>query len=149
MGLRSWTLDHKGEKAMSHFARIVCKYKDATILKQALAVLGIVKTEVHETPKQVRDYTGATTQNTANVIVPREEIGDSAADMGWKLGDNSEAWIDEYCNPVVKRHGGLAEFSKKVSREYACATIEQHAKARGKTPQRVQTEEGVKIFVNA
>lgn len=135
---------------MSHFARIVCKFRDAEALKVALAVLGIMKVSVHDKPVAVRSYTGKPTVNKANVVVRREDIGDSAADMGWQTGENSEAWIDEYCNPVVREHGGLTQFSAKVAREYSCAVLERTARARGKTAQRVTAPDGsVRVFVNA
>jgi hypothetical protein len=135
---------------MSHFARIVCKFKDAEALKDALAAIGIATVEVHDKPIRVRSYTGQVTANKANVLVRRENIGDSAADMGWLTGENSEAWIDEYYNPIVSKHGGLKQFSAKVAREYSCAVLERAARVRGKTAQRVTAPDGsVRVFVNA
>ena len=137
---------------MSHFSKLVVQFTDAEALKAALVNLGISADAVCCTkePQPIRDYTGRDTRNKAHVRVPREKIASNTADMGWLLGEKSEAWLDAYANPVIQRNGGLDKFSNRVKQEYAAARIEQHARKQGKQPRREVTQDGqIKVYVGA
>lgn len=137
---------------MSHFAKLLVKFTDAEALKAALVNLGIAPDAVQCTkePQSIRDYRGENTRNKAHVRVPREKLASSTADMGWLLGEKSEAWLDEYNNPVISRNGGLDKFNNRVKQEYAACRIEQHARRQGKQPRRELCSDGhVKVYVGA
>ena len=137
---------------MSHFTKIQVQFTDQEALKAALTNLGVSPDAIQcsKEPQTIRDYQGGATRNKAHVRVPREKITSNTADMGWLLGEKSEAWLDEYNNPIISRHGGLKKFSAKVKQEYAASRIEQHAKRQGKNPRREVTADGhIKVYVSA
>jgi hypothetical protein len=135
---------------MSHFTTVKVNCTDSAILKEALIECGIqpAHVEVHEEPVYLRSYTGEKLKTKAHVVVRRENIGRSAADMGWLLGEHGEAHVDGYCNKYAPN---ADQFIGKVAQHYGVITVEKKARSRGKTPIRVTDQKtgDIKVFVNA
>ena len=136
---------------MSHFTKQKVSYTDAECLVVALGVLGFEAEACKE--RKVRDYTGAATDQIANVIVKREKLGAHTADMGFyvdKTGKESQSFVDEYQNTHVAKLGGVNALCASISQEYGVAVISKTARAKGKVPHRVVGKDGkAYVFVGA
>jgi hypothetical protein len=137
---------------MSHFAKVRVNITDAATLKSALIACGIepAHIDVHETPVCLRSYTGSKIKTQAHVVVRREHIASNAADMGWELGENGFAHVDEYHNKYTSALG-VVRFVGGISQEYSAQVFEKKARAKGKTPVRQKDEKTgvIKVLANA
>jgi hypothetical protein len=83
---------------MSHFTCIKTQLKNRDTLIQALTDLGFDNVEVHETAQHLYGYQGDVREQTAEVIIRREYIGEWSNDIGFKQQNDGqfEAIISEY-----------------------------------------------------
>ena len=69
---------------MSHFTVLRTQIADAESLVKALAELGFIQVEVHQTAQPLYGYQGDVCPQTAEVIIRRTFIGPASNDIGFK-----------------------------------------------------------------
>ncbi|YAF99481.1 MAG: DUF1257 domain-containing protein (plasmid) [Nodularia sp. CChRGM 3473] len=106
---------------MSHFSKIAVKFKDQSCLVEALQRFGFYP-QIHNQPVNLYGYQGDKREQTAHIIVPRNQISPSSNDLGfyWN-GTEYECLISEYDQGagIAKAGQGLGEnFLPKLQQEY-------------------------------
>jgi hypothetical protein len=81
---------------MSHFSQIAVKFKDQSCLVEALQRFGFYP-QIHKQPVNLHGYQGDKREQTAQIIVPRNQISSLSNDLGfyWN-GTEYECLISEY-----------------------------------------------------
>jgi len=85
---------------MSHYLEIKTKITNRASLVKALCKCGFKENqiELHDTPTNLYGYTGDKRNQTANVIIRRQDVGSSSNDLGFvqKEDGTYEAIISEF-----------------------------------------------------
>lgn len=81
---------------MSHFSKIAIKFKNRDCLIEALQIMGF-SPEIYEVPIHLYGYRGDRREQTAHIVVPRQQISPYSNDLGfyWN-GTEYECIISEY-----------------------------------------------------
>ncbi|MBD2491405.1 DUF1257 domain-containing protein [Aulosira sp. FACHB-615] len=106
---------------MSHFSKIAIKFKDQSCLVEALQRFGFYP-QIHDQPVNLSGYRGDRREQTAHIVVPRNQISSLSNDLGfyWK-GTEYECLISEYDQGagLSKAGQGLGQnFLPKLQQEY-------------------------------
>ncbi|MCC5640993.1 DUF1257 domain-containing protein [Nostoc sp. CHAB 5844] len=106
---------------MSHFSKILVKFKDQSCLVEALQRFGFYP-QIHDKPVNLFGYRGDKREQTAHIVVPRHQISHASNDLGfyWN-GSEYECFISEYDKSfgLAKRDFGLgSQFLPKLQQEY-------------------------------
>ena len=129
---------------MSHFTCIKTQLKNRDTLIQALTDLGFDNVEVHETAQHLYGYQGDVREQTAEVIIRREYIGEWSNDIGFKQQDDGqfESIISEYdC------HKYSQEWLNGLTQRYGYHTLLATAPTQGFTVEEEETLEDGTIRV--
>ena len=129
---------------MSHFACIKTQLKNRDTLIQALTDVGFDDVEVHETAQHLYGYQGDVREQTAEVIIRREYIGEWSNDIGFKQQDDGqfESIISEYdC------HKYSQEWLNGLTQRYGYHTLLATAPTQGFTVEEEETLEDGTIRV--
>lgn len=75
---------------MSHYSKISTKITNKSFLLKALQDLGFTEAQlkVSDTPVQLEGYQGDKRTDTAEIIIPRNFVGGSSNDIGFKLQED-------------------------------------------------------------
>lgn len=113
---------------MSKYAEVETQYKDAELLCEALREMGY-KPELHATAQHLTGYQGDKREETAEIIIPRSQVGNAANDVGFKKNANGTygAIISQYdaganCTPA---------WQKRLKSTYAEKAVMKQAKRGG------------------
>ncbi|BAY41364.1 hypothetical protein NIES2111_57600 (plasmid) [Nostoc sp. NIES-2111] len=106
---------------MSHFSKIAVKFKDQSCLVEALQRFGFYP-QIHDKPVNLYGYRGDKREQTAHIVVPRNQISSLSNDLGffWN-GTEYECLISEYDQGagLAKACLGLGRnFLPKLQQEY-------------------------------
>ncbi|MBD2468806.1 DUF1257 domain-containing protein [Nostoc sp. FACHB-145] len=106
---------------MSHFSKIEIKFKDQFCLVEALQRFGFYP-QIHDKPVHLFGYQGDKRDETAHIVVPRNQISSLSNDLGfyWN-GIEYECLISEYDQGtgLSKAGQGLGRnFLPKLQQEY-------------------------------
>jgi hypothetical protein len=129
---------------MSHFTCIKTQLKNRDTLIQALTDVGFDDVEVHETAQHLYGYQGDVREQTAEVIIRREYIGEWSNDIGFKQQDDGqfESIISEYdC------HKYSQEWLNGLTQRYGYHTLLATAPTQGFTVEEEETLEDGTIRV--
>lgn len=113
---------------MSKYSESTTEFKDAELLCEALRELGYTP-QLHQTAQHLTGYQGDQRAETAEIIIPRAQVGNSANDVGFKRNANGTygAIISEYdgsvnCTPA---------WQKRLKSTYAEKAVMRQAKRGG------------------
>lgn len=110
---------------MSHYTVIETQLLDAECIIAALKQMGY-QPEQHEKPVNLYGYQGDLREQTAEIVIPRKQIGGDANDIGFKRDANGfKIYVSEY--DVSSQHFNLKSFQQK----YAEAKVLKDAKRLG------------------
>ncbi|MBU7586204.1 MAG: DUF1257 domain-containing protein [Nostoc sp. TH1S01] len=106
---------------MSHFSKIEVKFKDQSCLVEALQRFGFYP-QIHDKPVHLYGYRGDQREQTAHIVVPRNQISSLSNDLGffWNCTEY-ECLISEYDQGagLAKAGQGLGRnFLPKLQQEY-------------------------------
>ncbi|MBD2471430.1 DUF1257 domain-containing protein [Nostoc sp. FACHB-145] len=106
---------------MSHFSKIEVKFKDQSCLVEALQRFGFYP-QIHDKQVHLYSYRGDKREQTAHIVVPRNQISSLSNDLGffWN-GTEYECLISEYDQGagLAKAGQGLGRnFLPKLQQEY-------------------------------
>ncbi|MBD2496757.1 DUF1257 domain-containing protein [Nostoc sp. FACHB-280] len=106
---------------MSHFSKIEVKFKDQACLVEALQRFGFYP-QIHDQPVNLFGYRGDRREQTAHIVVPRNQISSLSNDLGfyWN-GSEYECFISDYDKSfgLAKRDFGLgSQFLPLLQQEY-------------------------------
>ncbi|MBH8577154.1 DUF1257 domain-containing protein [Nostocaceae cyanobacterium CENA369] len=106
---------------MSHFSKILVKFKDQSCLVEALQRFGFYP-QIHDKPVNLYGYRGDKREQTAHIVVPRNQISSLSNDLGfyWN-GTEYECLISEYDQGTGLAKAGLGlgqNFLSKLQQEY-------------------------------
>ncbi|MBD2451975.1 DUF1257 domain-containing protein [Nostoc sp. FACHB-152] len=106
---------------MSHFSKIEVKFKDQSCLVEALQRFGFYP-QIHDKPVHLYGYRGDQREQTAHIVVPRNQISHASNDLGfyWN-GTDFECFISDYDKSfgLAKRDFGLgSQFLPLLQQEY-------------------------------
>ncbi|MBD2451856.1 DUF1257 domain-containing protein [Nostoc sp. FACHB-152] len=106
---------------MSHFSKIAIKFKDQSCLVEALQRFGFYP-QIHDKPVHLYGYRGDQREQTAHIVVPRNQISHASNDLGfyWN-GTEFECFISDYDKRYgqAKKGFGLGpQFLPKLQEEY-------------------------------
>jgi hypothetical protein len=106
---------------MSHFSQIAVKFKDQSCLVEALQRFGFYP-QIHKQPVNLHGYQGDKREQTAQIIVPRNQISSLSNDLGfyWN-GTEYECLISEYDQGAGMAQAGLGlgqNFLPKLQEQY-------------------------------
>jgi Protein of unknown function (DUF1257) len=106
---------------MSHFSKISVKFKDQACLVEALQRFGFYP-QIHDQPVNLSGYRGDTREQTAHIVVPRNQISFSSNDLGFYWNGNEyECFISDYDKSYgqAKKGFGLgSQFLPLLQQEY-------------------------------
>jgi hypothetical protein len=116
------------EERMSHFTLIKTKFADQDILVEALGDLGFKKLEIYQQPAHLYGYQGDMRQQTAEIIIRREQIGPASNDIGFKRGADGcyQALISEYDQSKYNE-----AWLNQLTAKYAYHGVKKKLKAQG------------------
>jgi hypothetical protein len=116
---------------MSHYNNVKTEIRDQDCLVAALKTLGFGPT-IHEAAHQLEGYQGDKRQQTAEIIIPRRQVGGAANDIGFKRQENGTftAIISDYDKrrynekwlAKLKTEYGVAKATRLAKRQYGCAS---------------------------
>jgi hypothetical protein len=106
---------------MSAYKLIKCSIKDKELLLKALQELGF-KPELFNTPQFLRGYRGDTREQSADIVIPKEQINKlytkASNDLGFKWNPEIEAY-DMICSEYDDR----LNISNRIKQAYAKCVI--------------------------
>lgn len=115
---------------MSEYAQKATEYKDASLLCEALKEMGYANVLHHETPQHLYGYKGDRREQTADIIIPRRDVGQASNDVGFARQPNGAyaAIISQYDS----RAGACdAAWLKKLKATYAEKGVMRQAQREG------------------
>ncbi len=108
---------------MSAYKLIKCSIKDKELLIKALRELGF-EPEIFEIPQFLRGYLGDTREQSAEIIVSKEQINKiytkASNDLGFKWNDTTQQY-DMICSEYDEKHN----VPSKIKQAYAKCVIEE------------------------
>jgi hypothetical protein len=134
---------------MSAYHSYGTEMKEASVLAEALRLESNFKAKVSETPRQLEGYEGDKRKQTAEVIVPREQVGHASNDIGFKRDSegNFRAVISEF-----DRGRFNGEWLTRVEQRYTEVKVMNEWRARGYSEferETVKTDKGVRVVIRA
>jgi hypothetical protein len=83
---------------VSHYNKINVVFKDAECLVKALMSVGYSRDqiEVHKEPVALYGYHGEVRPEMAHVVIRRNNVGSASNDVGFIVGEKSQAIISDY-----------------------------------------------------
>ncbi len=129
---------------MSHFTCIKTQIRNQDALIKALADVGCKEVEVHETAQHLHGYQGDVREQTAEVIIRRQHIGQWSNDIGFKRQEDGqfEAIISEYDRPKYSQ-----QWLNGLTQRYGYHTLMETAPTQGFTVEEEETLEDGTIRV--
>jgi hypothetical protein len=129
---------------MSHFTCIKTQIRNQDALIKALADVGCKEVEVHETAQHLYGYQGDVREQTAEVIIRRQHIGQWSNDIGFKRQEDGqfEAIISEYDRPKYSQ-----QWLNGLTQRYGYHTLMETAPTQGFTVEEEETLEDGTIRV--
>ena len=108
---------------MSAYKLIKCSIKDKDLLIKALEDLGF-EPKIHEEAQFLRGYLGDSREQTAEIIIPNEQINKiytkASNDLGFKWNEELSQF-DMICSEYDEKHN----LASKVKQAYAKCVIEE------------------------
>lgn len=108
---------------MSAYKLIKCSIKDKDLLLKALQELGF-KPEVFETSQFLRGYRGDTREQSAEIIVPKEQINKLYTKASNDLGFLWNAETEQY-DMICSEYDEKLNVANKIKQAYAKCVIEE------------------------
>jgi hypothetical protein len=115
---------------MSHYNSIKTEIRDPACLVTALGTLGFTP-RVSETAQPLEGYMGDKRKQTAEIIIPRRQVGDASNDIGFKrredgvfaaiISDHDRHRYDDKWLAKLKTEYGTAKVIRLAQRTYGCA----------------------------
>jgi hypothetical protein len=126
---------------------------EASVLAEALTLEsgGKWKPTVTEKPRHLMGYAGDKRKQTAEVIVPRNQVGSSSNDVGFKRDKdgNFQAIVSEFDRDAKRLND---DWLKRVQQRYTEVKVTNELRARGYTEferATVKTDKGLRVVVRA
>jgi hypothetical protein len=115
---------------MSHYTRCKTKLSDHESLIKALHDMGFKNLQFTEEPRHLEGYQGDRREQTAEIVLPRAQVGGASNDLGFKRQEDGtfEAIISDYDrgngasqkNELTKGIRGYgASWLKKLNQRYS------------------------------
>lgn len=119
---------------MSHFSKISIKFKDQSCLVEALQRFGFYPI-IHDKPVNLYGWLGDKREQTAHIVVPRNQIGGSSNDLGffWD-GTEYHCLISEYDQQTGQSKKGFGlgpQFLPQLQQQYINLYLPKIARAMG------------------
>ena len=115
---------------MSHYNSVKTAIRDQDLLVSSLQALGF-KPQVHEVAQSLEGFQGDKRTQTAEIIIPRRQVGGASNDIGFKRQEDGSfaAIISDYDRhrygdkwlAKLKTEYGVARVTRLAKRQYGCA----------------------------
>lgn len=119
------------------------------MLAEALRLESDFKAKVSEKPRRLEGYEGDKRTQTAEVIVPRSQVGHASNDIGFKRDSegNFRAVVSEFDRGKYNQ-----EWLERVEKRYTEVKVMNELRARGYTEferSTVKTDKGLRVVIRA
>lgn len=127
---------------MSHYTEITVQLLDTECIMTALKQMGY-QPEQHEKPVNLYGYQGDMREQTAEIVLPRRQVGCYANDIGFKRETNGyKVYVSEF--DVGEHHFNMQSFKQK----YSEAKVLKDAKRLGySVTRRTETDGKVRLVL--